>query len=173
MKALDLVEQVPLVTWETDALSAVQILAEHRLSGLVVADPDGVPAAVVPGPQLLRVVVPQYVLDDPNLAHVYDEAGAGEQFGSMREHRLGELRDAEQLTTRRVVTVLPEDTVIEIAAAMWEESTPLVLVRGRGGEYHGVVTLARLAAALLEYGGAGTDGTGRTLEDGAVGDGPQ
>jgi CBS domain-containing protein len=172
VKAIDLAEQVPLVTWGTDAVTAVQTLAAHRLSGLVVADEAGVPEAVIPGPQLLRLVVPRYVLDDPHLAHVYDEAAAGEMMGRLREHRLGELRERKGLLVRPVISVLPEDTLMEIAAAMCDESLPLVLVRDREGRYHGVVTLARITAAILDLGGAGTDASTRTLQVDLPSEGP-
>jgi CBS domain-containing protein len=163
MKAIDLVEQVPLVGWDTDAVTAVQTLATHRMAGLVVADANGVPEAMIPSPQLLRLAIPQYVLDDPQLAHVYDEQAAGELIGRLRGHRLGELRQRKDLKLRSMISVLPEDTVMEIAAAMCDEDSALVLVRERDGTYHGVITLSRLTAAVLELGGAGTAGSGRTL----------
>jgi CBS domain-containing protein len=160
--AADLAEHVTLVTRDTTAVDAARVLADRRGGGLVVADADGVPVALVAGTDLLRLVVPRYVLDDPRLAHVYDEAGAAELVSRLDDHRLGELLDSDDVAMREVPSVLPEDTLIEIAALMCGSRSPLVLVRDRDGTYRGVVTLSRLTAAMLELagatGGAGGDG---------------
>ena len=157
MKAADLAERVPLVTRDTTAVDAAGILAGQRGGGLVLAGADGVPVALIPGTDLLRLVVPRYVLDDPRLAHVYDEAGAAELVGRLGDHHLGELLDSGDVARRELPSVLPEDTLVEIAALMIQSRSPVVLVRDReraGGGYHGVVTLAALTAALLRLSGA-------------------
>jgi CBS domain-containing protein len=162
MRAADLVERVPLVTADTDAVAAARVLAEHRLTGLVVADDAGVPVAVLGGPDVLRLVVPEYVLSNPALAHVYDEAGSEEVVARLRERTLGDLLRSRPDAARPLPSVAPEDTLIEIASLMCEEHATIVIVRERhGGAYHGVVTLSRLAAAILttlgEGGGAVQD----------------
>jgi CBS domain-containing protein len=164
MKASDLAERIPLVTWDTDAVTAARVLAEYRAGSLVVADADGVPQAVISGTDLLRLVVPRYVLDDPRLAHVYDEAGAGEVVAKLRERRLSHLVDDGEVTPRELPSVLPEDTLIEIAALMCRRASPVVLIRDRKGGYHGVVTLSRLTAAVLEATGTGTEQSARRLQ---------
>ena len=162
MRAADLAQHVPLVTRDTSAVDAARVLTELTElggGGLVVADDAGVPVALLAGTDLLRLVVPRYVLDDPRLAHVYDEAGAAELVSRLDGHRLGEILDGEDVATRKLPSVLPEDTLVEIAALMCGSRTPVVLVRDRAGTYHGVVTLARLTAVMLELAGA-TDGPG-------------
>ena len=77
MHASQLAEMIPTVTRSTTALRAAQVIAEHQLAGLIVADEAGMPVAVVPGSQVLKLVVPRYVREGPSLAHVYDERGAG------------------------------------------------------------------------------------------------
>ena len=94
------------------------MVAEYRLSGLVVAGDDGVPIAVIPGSQLLSLVLPQYVRDEPNLAHAYDEAGADELCEALNRATIGELLEAKRLTATKPPSVLPEDTLIEIASVM-------------------------------------------------------
>ncbi len=54
MRAEQLAEQVPTVQRETTGAEAARVVAEYRLSGLVVAGEDGVPIAVIPGSQLLE-----------------------------------------------------------------------------------------------------------------------
>ncbi|NLT55058.1 MAG: CBS domain-containing protein [Actinomycetales bacterium] len=155
MRAADLAEDLPLVTRDTDAVSAVRAFTRNDLTGVVVADADGVPEMVLTGTQLLRLAVPGYVMTDPRLAHVYDEAGAAELVEQLRDHTVGDLLDDTEVTPRPVPCVLPEDTVIELAALMCAERTPAVLVRDRDGTPHGVVTLPRLMSAILGIADAG------------------
>jgi CBS domain-containing protein len=153
VRAVELAEQVPTVSRETTGAEAARVVAEYRLSGLVVADHDGVPIAVIPGSQLLTLVLPQYVRDEPNLAHAYDEKGADELCRALNEATLGELLDAKRLTATKPPSVLPEDTLIEIASAMDSGHLPLILVTGRDGEHHGVITLSRVLAAVATAAG--------------------
>ena len=124
VKALELAEQVPMVRKSTTGAEAARVIAEYRLSGLVVADADGVPIAVVPGSQLLGLVLPQYVRDDPNLAHAYDEEGADELCGVLNKATIGELLEAKRLAARKPPSVLPEDTLIEMASVMDRVTCP-------------------------------------------------
>ncbi|MBF4767835.1 CBS domain-containing protein [Nocardioides agariphilus] len=153
MRAAQLAEQVPMVRRDTTGAEAARVIAEYRLSGLVVAGEDGVPIAVVPGSQILSVVLPQYVRDEPNLAHAYDEAGADELCGALNRATLGELLEAKRLTGTKPPSVLPEDTLIEIASAMDTARTPVILVVDREGSFHGVITLSRVLAAIATAAG--------------------
>ncbi|MBA3277686.1 MAG: CBS domain-containing protein [Geodermatophilaceae bacterium] len=148
MHASELAEQVPTVTRETTALEAARVIAEHRLGGLIVANDAGVPVAVVPGTQVLKLFVPRYVREDPSLAHVYDEAGADELCAALEDKTVAALFDSDEITTQSLPSVLPEDTLVEIAAVMVEAHSPLVVVRDRGGSYSGVITFARAMAAI-------------------------
>ena len=115
----------------TTGAEAARVIAEYRLSGLVVADEAGVPIAVVPGSQVLSLVLPQYVRDEPNLSHAYDERGADELCRVLNEATIGELLEAKKLTGLKPPSVLPEDTLIEAASAMDSGHTPLILVIDR------------------------------------------
>lgn len=165
MRASDLVERIPLVTKDTDAVEAARALAEHRLTGLVVADADGRPVAVVPGTEVLRLVVPRYVLDNPALAHVYDEAGSDELVTRLRERTVGQLLALAPDAARPLPAVHHDDTLLEIAALMCDERVSVVVVTDRrDGSYLGVVTLSRLAAALLTTLGEGGAAVQRRLD---------
>ncbi len=148
MHASELAEDVPTVTRQTTALEAAGVIAEHRLAGLIVADADGVPVAVVPGTQVLKLVVPRYVREDPSLAHVYDEAGADELCAALEGKTVAELLDSDDIKTQSLPSVLPEDTLVEIATVMIDKHSPLVVVRDRDGSYSGVITFARTMAAI-------------------------
>jgi CBS domain-containing protein len=149
----ELAEQVPLVERSTTGAEAARVIAEYRLSGLVVAGADGVPIAVVPGSQLLSLVLPQYVRDDPNLAHAYDETGADELCAVLNRATIGELLEAKKLSAVKPPSVLPEDTLIEIASVMDAQHTPVALVVDRDGAFHGVITLSRVLAAIATAAG--------------------
>ena len=130
---------------ESPALDAARMLAEHRLPGVVVTDAFGRPHAVLPASQVVRFIVPGYVLDDPSLAGVLNESMAD--------------KCGERLAGKKVRDVLPEhlldvpsadadDTIIEVAAMMARHRTPLLAVI-KDGELHGVITASRLLAATL------------------------
>jgi CBS domain-containing protein len=168
MRASDLVERIPVVRRETSALEAARIVASLRVGGVVVVGDDGEPVAVIPGTQLLRLVVPRYVRENPNLAHVYDEAGADEVSAGLRERTVGDLLDQESSdkgppTSSQVPAVAPDDTLVEIASVMTNEHSPVVVVRDRAGTSSGVVTLARLLAAILAAAGEDGPAVRRTL----------
>lgn len=148
MHASELAEVVPTVTRRTTALEAARVIAEHRLGGLIVADDAGIPVAVVPGTQVLKLVVPRYVREDPSLAHVYDEAGADELCAALEGKTVAALLDSDEIKTRSLPSVLPEDTLVEIATVMVDTHSPLVVVRDRNGTYSGVITFARTMAAI-------------------------
>jgi CBS domain-containing protein len=153
-----------MVRRETTGAEAARVVAEYRLSGLVVADDTGVPIAVVPGSQLLGVVLPQFIRDDPNLAHAYDEQAAEELCRALNDATIGQLIRAKHLTATEPPSVEPEDTLIEIASVMDAGHTPVILVTGRDGRFHGVITLSRVLAAIATAAGAGSDLVRRRLE---------
>jgi CBS domain-containing protein len=164
MRAEDLVEQVPTVRRETTGAEAARVVAEYRLSALVVADDDGVPIAVVPGSQIFGLVLPRWVRDDPKLAHAYDEDAADKLCRQLNEATLGGLLDDEELTATEPPSVLPDDTLIEIASVMDEAHSPLILVREKDGTFRGVLTMSRVLAAIATAAGQDSDLIRRRLE---------
>jgi CBS domain-containing protein len=164
MRVVELAERVPVVRRETTGAEAARVIAEYRLSGLVVADDQDVPIAVIPGSQLLTLVLPQYVRDEPNLSHAYDEQGADELCRVLNEATVGELLEAKKLTGHKPPSVLPDDTLIEAASVMDTGHTPLILVMDRGGTFFGVITLSRLLAAIATAAGQDSPLVRRRLE---------
>ncbi|MDT0455139.1 hypothetical protein RM550_05215 [Streptomyces sp. DSM 41527] len=59
--------QYETVGLHSEALDAARLMAEHRLPGLLVVDEKGAPAAVLPASQMIKVLVPGYVVEDPIL----------------------------------------------------------------------------------------------------------
>ena len=147
MHAEDMAEEFPVVTVDSNALEAARMLAEHRLPGILVTDKSGRPFAVLPASQVVRFIVPSYVLDDPSLAGVINESMAD--------------RAAEKLGAKTVGDVLPEhltdvppanadDTIMEVAAIMARFKSPLVAVM-KNGTLRGVVTASRLLDVALRH----------------------
>lgn len=161
-------ESVPTVTRETTGAECARVIAEYRLGGLVVVDGAGAPVAIVPGSQLLSIVLPQYVRDDRRLAHSFDESAADEMCEVLREESIGALIDAKGLTMKKVPSVLPEDTLIEIASVMDEAHSPLVCVIDRDGHYSGVLTMSRVLAAIATAAGSGSPILERRLTEDIV-----
>jgi len=151
--ASDLVERIPTVTRETTGAEAARVVAEYRLQALVVVGADGNPHAVVPGSQILGLIIPRYVRDDPTLAHALDEQSSDELCERLRTTTIGQLLDDRTLELRTLPVVLPEDTLLEIASVMVEGRYPMVVVRDREGGYHGVVVMSRALAAIARLAG--------------------
>ena len=147
MRAEDIDEKFPVVNIDSDALNAVRLLAEHRLTGIVVVtDTSETPYAVLPASQVVRFIVPGYVQEDPGLAAVLNE--------SMADHA------AEKLSGKTIRDMLPrqrqtipvanaDDTIIEVAEVMARLRSPLVAVV-KNGKLHGVITASRLLTAALK-----------------------
>ncbi|CAL9651604.1 hypothetical protein SUDANB120_06643 (plasmid) [Streptomyces sp. enrichment culture] len=156
MHARDLAEPYPFVTTDDDAVAAARLLAQESLPALLVLDSDGQPYAIVPGSQVLRQALPEYVVDDPLL-------GSGLHGNADREvaQRLDGLTVAEWLPRRLFppLYVGPDALPMEVAALMARTHSPLVaVIRRDGDQVHllGSVTAARLMSFFLTGTGTGT-----------------
>jgi CBS domain-containing protein len=147
VRAEQIAEEFPEVALDSNALEAVRLLATRRLPGLVVTDTAGTPVTILPASQVVRLLVPPYVLDDPSLAGVLSESMAD--------------RAADKLGGKTVKEVLPkpppnmtkvkaDDTIVEVAAAMARNRSPLVAVMGGEGLV-GVITATRLLEVALAH----------------------
>lgn len=153
MQAADIAESIPVVTGATTAAQAIRVVAEYRLQGLVVAGPDGVPTAVIRGSELLGAVLPPYMRDDPRLAHVLDEAGADELCARLTEVTIDDLLARREVAVIEPPSVLPEDTILEVASLMAQGRHQLILCRDRDGTFVGTVMLSRVFAILARRAG--------------------
>lgn len=156
MRARDLAIDFPTVSVETDGLEAARLIARERLPGLIVCDGEGLPFTVLPGSQVLRFVVPQYVQDDPPLARAYDEQASDEVTRRLGGTTVGDLlkirsgsRDPDELPI-----IDGDATTIEIAAVMARMHSPLVAVV-EGDRVLGAVTAGLLLGTLLPTEDAG------------------
>jgi len=145
MHAEQMAEDFPIVRSDSNALDAVRLLAEHRLPGLVVTDDDGV-TSILPAAQVVRLLVPNYVQDDPSLAGVLSESMA-DRIGA----KLGSKTVAAVLPKHReqLPAVDADDTLVEVAAVMARSRSPLVVVVSKG-TLVGVITSSRLLEIALQ-----------------------
>lgn len=147
MRARDIAEPFPTVTLDTDALSAVRLLAGQRLPGLIILGPTGRPAAVLPGSQVLHFVVPPYVQDEPALARAYDEKASDEMCRRLDEATVRNIvpkdRDADELPV-----VDADATTIEVAAVMARAHSPVVAVID-DDHFVGAITVSALLSHMI------------------------
>ena len=149
MFARDLAVPYPTVRMDTDGITAVRLLTEHGRPGLIVVDEDNHPLAVLPGSQVLRVLIPAYVQDDPALARVLDEDFADAMCDKLADRRVSELVSKDRLP---LPVANPDDTLLELAAMMAANRSPLVAVldsKSKQAALLGAVTISDLLKHLL------------------------
>lgn len=146
MRAGDLCSPFPSVRMDTPAIEAARLLAGQDLPGLVVVDARAKPVTVLPGTQVLRLAIPQYIQDDPTLARVIDEARADQFLDELAERTVRELLPEEK---RELPIVRSDATVLEVAALMARSRSPLVAVVTADDALQGVITLDSLLDRML------------------------
>ena len=147
MRAAELVEPFPIVSLQTDVLSAARTMGDHRLPGLIVCDDEGRPHTVLPGSQVLRFMIPGYVQDDPTLARVYDDSASQKLMTTLSSRTVKDLLPERQ-DRDELPLVDPDDTILEVAAVMARMHSPLVAVVD-GGRVLGAITVSRLFEVLF------------------------
>ncbi len=147
MRAQDLAEPFPVVGLEDDSRAAAQQMASQSRPGLIVLDADDHPCAVLPGSQVLRFLLPEYIQEDPALARALSEKAADEMVGKLTHVPVKALLPRSGGRTELPV-VDGDATVLEIAAVMARAHSPLVAVV-RDGELLGAITMSSLLRRLV------------------------
>ncbi|MGW1531208.1 CBS domain-containing protein [Streptomyces aureus] len=154
MRARDLAEEYETVGLDSDAMDAARLMAEHRLPALLVLDEQGAPKAILPASQMIKTLVPGYVIEDPTLAAVVDERHADGLCAALKGRKV---RDCLSTATPPPVVAAPDDTALEVAAQMAQARSPMVAVVGKdtaGSRLLGVITASYLLERLLATGSA-------------------
>jgi hypothetical protein len=152
MRAIDLAEAIPTALPADELAAAVQRVVEAAAPALIVLSPGGAPQAVLPASQLLRCLLPAYVLEDAGLSRALREQPAEDVIRRQAQGPVSEvLQTGEQAAELPVVD--PDATVLEVAALMARLRSPVAAVVV-DGELVGAVRATRLMAALLSEGGA-------------------
>lgn len=152
MLVSELAVNLPVVDREMSALAAAQIIARDSRAGIVVADATGKPEAVISAVDVLRALVPRYVLGDVSLAAVFDEKGADEVWSEVPIPTIGELIDDEESKVLAILEVDPDATLLDVSARMAQERALVAVVTGKKGEAPKFVTLPALLDAVLHIG---------------------
>ncbi|MCX5051990.1 CBS domain-containing protein [Streptomyces sp. NBC_00201] len=149
MRARDLAVEYETVGIDTDAMAAARLMAEHRLPALLVLDERGAPKAILPASQMIKTLVPSYVIDDPALAAVVDERHADRLCQALKGRTV---RDCLSKSVPAPPVAEPDATALEVAALMAQVRSPLVAVVEKdktGMRLLGVITAAHLLERLL------------------------
>ncbi|XVS61612.1 CBS domain-containing protein [Actinosynnema sp. CA-299493] len=155
MHASDIAVNVPTVTVHDPVARAVRVMAVSRLPGLIVVDERSRPLMVLPGTQVLRLVVPSAYQEDPALARAVDEAHADRFWLESDDLTVGDCAPRRPV---KPVTARADATLLEVAALMARLHSPLVAVVDAAGALLGAVTLERLITSLAVFGGTPGDG---------------
>lgn len=151
MRARDLAVEYETVGVDTDAMAAARLMAERGLPALLVLDEKGAPKAVLPASQMIKTLVPTYVIDDPTLAAVVDERHADRLCQALKGRTV---RDCLSKSVPAPPIAEPDATALEVAALMAQVRSPLVAVVNKdkdkdGMRLLGVITAAHLLERLL------------------------
>ncbi len=147
MRARDIADpDFPAVPVDGDAWEAASLLAGRKLVGLIVIDEDGQPMAILPGAEVLRFIIPDYVQHDLALARVYDEQSADELASTLEGKTVRQLLPKKELVDLEIVD--GDATAIEVAAVMARMHSPVVAVV-ENGQMLGAITAGMLLDNVL------------------------
>lgn len=151
MRAGDLAQPFPIVSPDTEALEAAEAMAAARLPGLIVCADDGRPYTILPGSQVLRFLIPDYIQENPTLGRALDEQASEDLCRRLERTPVRALlphpRDMDELPV-----VDREATPLEVAAVMARMHSPVVAVvddDSGPGQVLGAITVSRLLEHLL------------------------
>jgi CBS domain-containing protein len=161
MRATDLQVHLPLVDRDTSAVDAARLIAEGRLAGLVIADETGTAVAIVSAVDVLRLLIPGYVVEDMALAGVFDESGAEEVWSHAVDRKIGELVDDDKVHIHEILTIDADATLVEIAAEMTDARAQIAMVSASEHDAQpGFLTLPVVIEAILRFCAPGERATG-------------
>jgi CBS domain-containing protein len=149
MQASDIAVSVPTVTVDDPVAMAVRVMVVSRLPGLIVVDERSRPRMVLPGTQVLRLAVPGSYQEDPALARAVDEAHADRFWMELGDRTV---LDCAPRPPAKPVIVRADANLLELAALMARQHSPLVAVVDDDGTLVGAVTLERLMTSLALFG---------------------
>jgi hypothetical protein len=140
---------LPVLPRTTAVIDAARVIVDGGLHGVIVAGRDGAPRYAIPAGDVLRLFVPEYIVEDPTLARVYDPEGAREVLAKMAPRTLDELLHDDEPAVREIAVIPADATPMEIAAELIRARTTVAWVRdSRPARF---VTVADLLAAMVAH----------------------
>lgn len=158
MHARDIATPLTVVDRTTPALDAVRLIADRDLVGLVVAETDGHPSSVVSSLDVVRYLLPGYLLDDLSLTNTVGDIGLEDLRQGLDGRTIGDLIDDADITVRSVLVVPDDAGPVEIAARMVAARTQVALVQMAEAAEPLFVTLPGLLDAIVAHWGTKQDG---------------
>lgn len=152
MRVSDLAITLPMVDRSTTAVEAAQIIARDSRASVVVADDSGHPVAVISAVDVMRGLVPGYILDDLSLAAVFDEKGADEVWADVPLRTIGDLIDDDESRVLDILEVDPDTTLLEVAAQMAHRRMVIAYITGSTAGSPKFVTVPAVLDAVLHQG---------------------
>lgn len=146
MRASDIAIEMRTVTVEDSVSTAVRIMTEDELPGLIVVDARQRPQLVIPGTQVLRMAVLHSYQEDPALVRTIDEAHADLFWQESGDRTVGDCLPPRK--TAKAVSVVPDATLLEVATAMARLRCPLASMVDPGGTLIGGITLNKLLSTF-------------------------
>lgn len=145
MRAREIAEMLPTVTLGDPVASAVRVMARSHQPGLIVVDDHQKPRVVLPGTQVLRLTMLTSYQEEPALARAIDEAHADLYWQDSEDKKVV---DCLPPKVGKPFVVSEDATLLEVAALMAREHSPLVAVVDRHGVLTGAITLDRVLSEL-------------------------
>lgn len=145
MRAADVVETLPSAGLDDALLPALRMVSQRGLPGLVVVDEHGEVVTCLSSVDLVRLVLPRYLHDEPGLARVFGEEYADRMCAKLVDTPVRAVVDE---AVNRIPVARPQATAAELVELMARRNCALVLVRNDNGGTLGVVTANRLLAVL-------------------------
>lgn len=149
MRAREPAMEYETVSVDSEALAAARLMADRKLPALLVVDASGAPVAILPASQLVKALVPAYVIEDPALAAVIDEKHADRLCEALAGRSVWDCLPSK---AGPPPVAAPDDTALEVAALMAQVRSPLVAVAEKdkkGTRLLGVITASYLLDQLL------------------------
>ena len=144
MRARELAVEVPTVRVGDPATRAVRVMTDERLPGLVVVDDRDRPQFVLPGSQVLRMLVSHYSGDEA-LARTIDEQHADQFWQDLGMRTVSDCVSPER---SKLAEVPADATLLEVAILISRLRSPLVAVVDDDRRLVGCITLTALLTAL-------------------------
>lgn len=145
MHASDIAVEFPTITLDDPVTRAVKIMGDRRIPGLIVVDHKSRPRCVLPGSQVLRMIIAPTYQRDPALVRTIDEAHADLFWQELGNRTVGDCLPPQPT---KQVAVHEDATLLEVAGLMARMHSPLVAVVGTDGRLTGCITLTMLLANL-------------------------
>lgn len=159
MRATDIRTAIPMVDRDLSVAEASRVIADSGKTGVVVGNGPAGPIGVITALDVLRLALPDYLLEDSSLAATLDEQAIEEMIAPLRDKSLAEVIGDHAVTVHDVPEVDADATTLEVAAVLVSAGCPIAVISDSHGDDRRFVTLAAVLHSVLDT-GLGSNGPG-------------